>query len=225
MISILRERRKKETGRGFTLIELLVVISIIAVLVAVIAISASGAIGAANTAKCAGNLRAIGAAFQEYLGDNNNFMPQRAYHGTITVGYSNLLLPYLNNNGQIFVCPSAPNGWPSEPSYGMNWYYDNANISSIQGMNQTSGVAPGSMQTLSTTIMATDTAGPFGTGSNRADQNSGDPGELAPTRHGGQANYLFFDGHVEKLPFSATQAPANLWGTDQENHTQLLPGM
>jgi prepilin-type processing-associated H-X9-DG protein/prepilin-type N-terminal cleavage/methylation domain-containing protein len=197
--------------RGFTLVELLVVVGIIAILIAVISVSSTSVLATARTSKCAGNLHAIGAAFLQFAADNNNCLPQRFYTtSNPEVGYSGLLLPYLGNNGAYFVCPSAPSDWPTQPAYGMNWYYDNANLLTIHPLDQT--------------ILATDVNGTSGYGSNRADENSGDPGELAPTRHNGQANYLFMDGHVDRLPYSATIAPINLWGTDQGNHNANLAG-
>jgi prepilin-type N-terminal cleavage/methylation domain-containing protein/prepilin-type processing-associated H-X9-DG protein len=204
--------------RGFTLIEMLVVVAIIALLVVLGMGPIEGAIQSANAAKCAGNLHNIGVGLLQYANDNNNCLPQRFYDNQ-NVGYATLILPYVNNNGAVFICPSLSNpDWPSTPAYGMNWYYDNANLMTVPNLTQT--------------ILATDTTGPNGQGSNRADQNSGTPGELAPTRHRGQANYLFFDGHVERLPFSATQTtistgpqgPVNMWGVDQGNHNQNLAG-
>jgi prepilin-type processing-associated H-X9-DG protein/prepilin-type N-terminal cleavage/methylation domain-containing protein len=218
VISSLKIRRRGRREGAFTLVELLVTIAIIAILAAVTMAAASRALQMAKTAKCSGNLRAIGIAFQTYLTDNNNVLPQRYYAGQ-EVGYSGILLPYVGNNPQVFICPSlATPGWPDEPSYGMNWYYDNANIMTVQNQVET--------------ILATDTKGPYGTGSNRADQDSGDPGELDPTRHNGEANYLFFDGHVERLTYAATEAPistgaqgsVNMWGVDQGNHTETLAG-
>jgi len=52
------------------------------------------------------------------------------------------------------------------------------------------------------------------TGSHRADRDSGNPGELDDTRHGGAANYLFFDYHVARLKFDQTYNPPSpdLWG-------------
>jgi prepilin-type N-terminal cleavage/methylation domain-containing protein/prepilin-type processing-associated H-X9-DG protein len=206
------------SGHGFTLIELLVVVAIIAILGAVLMGSIQGAIQSANTAKCAGNLKAIGVALIQYASDNSNCLPQRYYAATDS-GYATLLMPYVGNNSAVFLCPSLSDpDWPEQPAYGMNWYYDNANLLTVQNMSQT--------------ILATDTSGPEGRGSNRADQNSGDPGELATTRHRGEANYLFFDGHVERLPFSATQVTisvgtqgnVNMWGVDQGNHSQSLAG-
>jgi prepilin-type processing-associated H-X9-DG protein len=88
----------------------------------------------------------------------------------------------------------------------MNWYYDNTSLMLVSSP--------------SSTIMVAETLGPNGTGSNRADMNSISPGQLDPTRHRGWANYLFFDGHVDKLQYAST---TNMWGTDFGNHDQPPP--
>jgi prepilin-type processing-associated H-X9-DG protein/prepilin-type N-terminal cleavage/methylation domain-containing protein len=192
---------------AFSLVELLVVMGVIAILVALSMPVYTSIMNSARTAKCSANMKQIGVAFQNYLGDNNNIMPQRFYP-TSQTGYYVLLAPYAGNNTtdkstSIFVCPThATCSFPTEPSYGMNWYYDNTSVMAVPG--------------LSTTILAAESAGGDGTGSNRADMNSGDPGELATMRHSGTANYLFFDGHVEKLAYAAT---TNYWGVDHGNHS------
>jgi len=208
MIAALLHRSKRGTGAAFTLVELLVTIAIIAVLAGVTMAAASSALQAARTARCASNLRQIGIGLHTFASDNNNTLPQR-YYTDQNEGYSNIILPYLGGNGDVFVCPCLRSDFPAEPAYGMNWYYDNSNLLTVRDMSQT--------------ILATDTKGSFGQGSNRADENSGDPGQLDPTRHNGEANYLFMDGHVERLSFSSTQKPIDLWGTDQGNHSQTQP--
>jgi prepilin-type N-terminal cleavage/methylation domain-containing protein/prepilin-type processing-associated H-X9-DG protein len=63
-------------ARAFTLIELLVVIAIIAVLLAILLPSLSGARESARAARCASNLRQIGAAMFLYAGANGDFAPR-----------------------------------------------------------------------------------------------------------------------------------------------------
>jgi len=202
------------SAHGFTLIELLVVMGIIAILAGVSFTAYSNAIRMAQVAKCTSNMRQIGVGFQGFLADHNNIMPERVYgDGT---PYFITLNPYTGGSttgkdDTVFVCPTqTSNDFPNEPSYGMNWYYDNASVLSVPEV--------------STTIMVAETYGPTGTGSNRADRNSGDPGELDPTRHSGKLNYLFFDGHIEKLLYSQTTvlvSTTDMWGTDDGNHTVM----
>jgi prepilin-type processing-associated H-X9-DG protein/prepilin-type N-terminal cleavage/methylation domain-containing protein len=203
--------------KGFTLIELLVTISIVVLLMAVSFPALQNAIEKSLQAQCANNLRQIGLGFQFWLQSNDNVLPQRLYNvtvqtdqGSTLLGYDELLLPYLGNETKIFRCPSHRRvNYPTQPSYGMNWYYDNANLTVVQLKSQT--------------ILATDTYGDGGTGSHRADRDSGRPGQLDKTRHQGKANYLFFDGHVERLKWEDTVAPVDFWGEDQGRHDEDAP--
>ena len=205
----------KHSTHGFTLLELLVVIALVAILAGLILAVIPGAQMSSQTVKCSSNLRQAWAAFAAYLADNNNKMPQRFYKtGAHDEGvkYYDLLSPYTGNPNPetkttIFVCPTHQDvNFPNQPSYGMNWYYDNAKIAVLPSMTNT--------------IMLAETAGPDGRGACRADKDSDTPGELAPTRHSGFSNYLFFDGHSEKLQYSDTVLR---WGTDQGNHDQPPP--
>lgn len=63
------------SARGFTLIELLVVIAIIAILAAIAVPAAGPMIERGRSAKCAGNLRQIGVAVQQYVADNDFRFP------------------------------------------------------------------------------------------------------------------------------------------------------
>jgi prepilin-type processing-associated H-X9-DG protein/prepilin-type N-terminal cleavage/methylation domain-containing protein len=206
-INLTRNRCGKS---GFSLVELLVVMGIIAILVAVSLGPITSMIKSGQAVKCSSNLRQIGTGFTGYLADHNNVMPQRIYgNGT---GYFIVLAPYTGNNvtdktSSVFVCPvHTACSFPTQPSYGMNWYYDNCSVMTVPGV--------------STTIMVAESAGGLGTGSNRADRDSGDPGELDTTRHNGASNYLFFDGHVEKLQYAST---TNYWGTNMGNHNLQSP--
>src|SRR5207253_3770013 len=91
----------------------------------------------ANSAQCINNLRQIGIAFRLYSDNYNEILPQRFYGVTnaagVPVGYDELLLPFTglggqsNEAAQLFVCRSQrETDYPTEPGYGMNWYYHNA---------------------------------------------------------------------------------------------------
>ncbi|NJK90530.1 MAG: hypothetical protein HC904_01085 [Blastochloris sp.] len=196
---------------AFSLIELLVVLAVIILLLGLLFPAVQMALNKAHTAKAASNLRQIGIAFQLYLQNNDNTMPQRFYpSASPRTGYDELLLPYTNGDTQIFQCPAhKQRDYPYEPSYGMNWYYDNCNVLLVTENSKT--------------ILATGTLGGAGIGSHRADRDSGDPGVLDTRRHQGKANYLFFDGHVELLKFEQTLSPVDLWGTDHGMHDEPLP--
>jgi prepilin-type processing-associated H-X9-DG protein/prepilin-type N-terminal cleavage/methylation domain-containing protein len=201
---------------AFTLIELLVVITIIGTLAALILSAVRSAQASSHAAECTSNLRQIGVAFQLYLADHQNTLPQRFYGGATDengtpLGYDELLLPYTDGVTKIFRCKAhRKTNYPEEPSYGMNWFYDNANVNTVENSIGT--------------ILVAETRGSSGTGSHRADGGSRSPGQLDDKRHQGHANYLFFDGHVERLKYEETLSPVNRWGTDQEMHGSPAPG-
>jgi prepilin-type processing-associated H-X9-DG protein/prepilin-type N-terminal cleavage/methylation domain-containing protein len=225
---------------AFTLIELLVVIAIIAVLAGLIVAALSGVNKERDATRCISNLRQIGLAFQAYLAEHNGRLMQR-YYGVINgvdTGYDELLARYVDpsvpSSGdtmhsdlckKIFTCPAESKFMtdaytaPSEaqPGYGMNWYYDNAMVTIVDGMSRT--------------ILVAETLGP-GIGSHRADAENGAAdsiGRLDTQRHSGKSNYLFFDGHTERLDYQKetwnpnAQPPVNLWGTDFGDHGETTP--
>jgi prepilin-type processing-associated H-X9-DG protein/prepilin-type N-terminal cleavage/methylation domain-containing protein len=198
-------------SRAFTLIELLVTVLIVSILMALLFPALNMALNKARTARCASNMRQIGMAFQLYLQNNDNVLPQRFYpSASPRAGYDELLLPYTGGDTHIFQCSSHQKpDYPYEPSYGMNWYYDNCSAMLV---------------TINTkTILAAETLGSGVIGSHRADRDSKDPGMIDKMRHRGKANYLFFDGHVELLKYEQTLSPEDLWGTDYGRHDEELP--
>ena len=94
----------RHRNRGFTLIELLVVIAIIAVLVALLLPAIQRAREAARRSACAGNLKQIGLALQNYHEVNRCFppflinrsgSPQRIADDDKGANWLVMLLPYV----------------------------------------------------------------------------------------------------------------------------------
>jgi len=98
---------RSETRAGFTLIELLVVIAIIAILIGLLVPAVQGVLQASARMTCSTNLHNIGEAYHTYLDTKNN--KPKAFKGEAT--WVATLLPFVDNNAQIFHCPSDdPNG-------------------------------------------------------------------------------------------------------------------
>ena len=203
---------------AFTLIELLLVLSLIAMLVAVMLPSLRGARERARDVACMSNLRQVAMGLTIY-GDERGRLPQRFNWADPdhNWGYDDDLLRAGMAARGVFVCPrheGASYDRPtfSEPSYGMNWFYDNTPLAVVERTD---------------TILAADTYGPSGAGSHRADRDEiagRGLGALDIDRHGaggvgGQSGYAFFDTHVEMTDYFRAAGPVGeRWGTDMGDH-------
>jgi prepilin-type N-terminal cleavage/methylation domain-containing protein/prepilin-type processing-associated H-X9-DG protein len=189
----------KNTAPAFTLIELLVVIALVAVLASFAYAGAGVMIGKGHATKCLSNMRQIGVAMQMFTGDHDGRLPGTS-HG---VSWTNSLGAYL---GPKFIgkCPAVPNH-RARVSYGWN---DSLADSRGQGIRLVAVRAPGA--TMAAAEIATNQSSEhfhFAGGRHGASRVTPNQFKAAINVevHGGSANYLFVDGHVENLPWNEVQ--------------------
>jgi prepilin-type N-terminal cleavage/methylation domain-containing protein/prepilin-type processing-associated H-X9-DG protein len=125
----------KTRRNGFTLIELLVVVAVIAILAALLFPVFARARERARVVACLSNLKQIGGALHEYLGDWDDTYPsfessiekRRIFIADgcysqisdclLNVGlWKRQLFPYTGSK-EVFLCPSNPIGWGRYKDY------------------------------------------------------------------------------------------------------------
>lgn len=189
-------------ARGFTLVELLVVISIIAALAAVAASSAIGMRKSALAVKCGGNLHDLGAAAILYATDNGMKLPNTS-HQRRTGGKSwTITLQEYSSATVTFKCPCDEDH--ARPyTYVINDFLTpnpagapNIDFSALAKIGD-----PGSTLLFAEASQTYQNSDHF-----HFSDYIGTPippavfeDQVAVSRHGGKANYLFVDAHVESL--------------------------
>jgi prepilin-type processing-associated H-X9-DG protein len=212
---------------GFTLVELLVVTTTISILISLLLPAVQAAREAARTIDCANRLHQIGLGFHLFAEQNNGAIPpstMTAKPNQLTWAYA--IRPFLEGDTNIatnlqggsisrmYRCPDDP-VTADRPntlwSYGKNVWFEAPNSYQINAFGASNGRSYGRIDDIpatSTTILAGE-IGKSGSMPDHVMANAWylgvDPStEVAETRHGTMANYLWVDGHVSEEVFSST---------------------
>jgi len=232
---------KRMGSQGFTLVELLVVISIIGLLAALGIPAIKAAQDKAKEAACKSNLKQLGAALSSYLADNDGTFPGHHTRSGIIV-WPHRLRPYVGNNQNLFWCPSEDRNtkWPitysspsphSNPELASYGYYQGETILRPStrfsyGYNDW-GTGPGGLGAgvddpasplprITTIVKPSQMYAIGDTTSDGSWDTAIDPyndREAPQGRHGGGANMLFVDGHVENVKVENLRSRESQWAS------------
>ena len=213
------DRRLGIQARGFTLVELLVVVTIIAVLAGLAFAVSQSIIVRARQAKCASNLRNIGAALHLYAGDHNGYFPETSHTASLDHAWIAALEDYLGDYDETRVCPGDPRAKERQEAGGTSYILNSFIFVPETGpWGEMIGPAPNRPNLIpdpARTILAFICADRWGAGPGNDHTHSAlwtdwnaVTNDIAPGRFGGatgsdpkgRANYLFADGRVESIP-------------------------
>jgi prepilin-type processing-associated H-X9-DG protein/prepilin-type N-terminal cleavage/methylation domain-containing protein len=222
-----------KTRRAFTLAELLVTLGIIAVLAAMMLAGLGRIRSVAQGAHCANSLRQLGAAAHMYLSDHEQrffayvqgtpdgtlwYFGLERNAGSSAEGSRDLdrtkapLYPYVQTVGGIEVCPSFPYGsalWKpkfkgASWGYGFNTSLSNANVLTLDRPSRV--ILFGDCAQVNNFQPPASAKKPMIEEFYMIEQSF----KTIHFRHGGLANLLFVDGHVEAMPLFPGTADTRL---------------
>ncbi len=215
--------------RGFTLIELLVVIAIIAILAAILFPVFARAREAARKSSCQSNLKQLANGMMMYIQDYDETLP-RHYNpgGGLAPRYPrdgeqwintgdwfdphDQIFPYVKNR-EVYACPSS-----ARARTGTNWRYEHDLAWNTSAVN---GRALATLERPAETLFSSDTDWEYLQTNLWAEACGGAypnnpwgavPGGRFKSRHSGQLNVLWGDGHVKSMKIS------------QIKYSELSPG-
>ena len=245
---------RKTNQVGFTLIELLAVIAVVGILGALLLPALSQAKARAQRTQCVNNLRQLGVGLQVFLGNNrayptvvmstNEACPEcgRTWIGQLENEGFGISQPETNYYQKgVWLCPSAR--WsavtvarnPTVASYGYNRFgvgYPGNSTNELGFLGHYDPVLETRTPVAESEVAVPSDMLAIGdcfNGSIVLDRKI--PGHVAEignflTRHHGQANVLFCDGHVESLSLPALFEDTNdaalaRWNRDHLPHRDL----
>jgi len=187
----------KSPTKGFTLIELLVVIAIIAILAAILLPALSRAKAQAWTIACMNNMKQIGFSAHNYAIDNEDQLPVSGHQGNSWV---TSLQPYVGATN-VYRCPKD-NNMTRRYSYAVNDFLLPTAVGGVTNIWKFSTL-PDTTATVFMLECADNYAGidhfHFSDPEDFDYSPAAFAGQVAVFRHLGMANYLFVDGHAEKI--------------------------
>ena len=203
--------------KGFTLVELLIVISVIMVLAALLFPVFASALERARRTKCINNLKQLASAIQMYEDDYAGMVMPVSGTGEAEWGYmwQDIVDPYvkqlkglggsrIEEQGEIFMCPSAPVEQAIYRHKAAKTYGYNPHLTRFTRLADVRYAALILRLTECSDKNPDDKDAPFGGGSWFAPLPDGSPfafkfDVFAPGWHNGMSNVLWVDGHVSTI--------------------------
>jgi len=198
--------------KGWTLPEVLLVAVIVSILLALSMPVFNRVRAHSQNIRCLNNLRQIGIAFLQYQQDSGGLIPPP---GKGQLAWNVQLKPYgiiIRNPSPLF-CPADPGADNSFEtagySYSMNIGLKSSKQSIIfDGTLDYTPIRASAVTFPSKTILMGDSETKVAGRMLTYERFFGD-------RHGGHANFVFCDGHVESLTKEQTKEPVDLWSYDK----------